>query len=287
MIVMTGAGGQLGRLIAAELLAKVGPAGFAVTTRHPDKIADLTTRGVKAAQGDFDDPAGLAQAFRGAETLLLISGETPVEVRIRQQRAAIDAAKSAGVGRVVYTSFAGAGGTDPLDFATIHGDTERYLQDSGLAWTILRNGQYAENLAGAIGGARASGVLALPAGPAGAARVAYITRADIAAATAGALTGSGHAGKTYDLTGPTGLGYDEIATRLAAKFGKPVTYVDADPADYGKVLAGFGLPEFLIQALIRIHAAAAAGKMNPVSADAATLAGRPVEGIDAWIERTV
>ncbi len=287
MIVMTGANGQLGRLIAAELLAKVGPQGFAVTTRDPAKAADLAAKGVKVVRGDFDDAAGLADAFRGADTLLLISGETPVETRIRQHRAAIDAAKAAGVGRVVYTSFAGAGGNDPLDFATIHGDTEGYLKASGLDWTILRNGQYAENLAGAIGGAKAQGVLALPAGPAGQARVAYITRADIAAATAGALTGSGHAGRTYDLTGPVGLGYDEIAARLAAKLGRPVSYVDADPGAYGKVLAGFGLPDFLVQALIRIHAAAAAGTMNAVSRDAATLAGRPIEGIDAWIERTV
>lgn len=287
MIVMTGANGQLGRLIADGLLEKVGPSGFAVTTRDPAKAEGLAARGVKVLKGDFDDAAGLAEAFRGADTLLLISGEAPVETRIRQHRAAIDAAKAAGVGRVVYTSFAGAGGSDPLDFATIHGDTEAYLKASGLDWTILRNGQYAENLAGAIGGAKASGVLALPAGPAGAARVAYITRADIAAATVGALTGSGHAGKTYDLTGPVGLSYDEIAARIGEKIGKPVTYVDADPAGYGKVLAGFGLPAFLIDALVRIHAAAAAGTMNTVSDAAAKLAGRPIEGIDAWLARTV
>lgn len=287
MIVMTGANGQLGRLIAAELLDRVGPAGFAATARDPAKAEALAARGVKVLKADYDDPAGLVDAFRGATTLLLVSGEAPVEIRIRQHRAAIDAAKAAGVGRVVYTSFVGAGGSDSLDFATIHGDTEGYLKASGLDWTILRNNQYAENLAGAIGGARAQGVLALPAGPAGAARVAYITRADIAAATAGALTGSGHAGRTYDLTGPLGLAYDEIAARLSARLGRPVTYVDADPAAYGKVLAGFGLPDFLIEALIRIHAAAAAGTMNPVSQDAAVLAGRPVEGIDAWIDRTV
>lgn len=285
MIVMTGANGQLGRLVADGLLARLGPAGFAVTTRDPAKAEGLAARGVKVVQGDFDDAAGLAQAFRGADTLLLISGEAPVETRIRQHRAAIDAAKAAGVARVVYTSFAGAGGTDPLDFATIHGDTEAYLQAAGLGWTILRNGQYAENLAGAIGGAKANGVLALPAGPAGAARVAYITRADIAAATVGALTGGGHEGRIYDLTGPVGLGYDEIAARLADKLGRPVTYVDADPAGYGKVLAGFGLPEFLIQALIRIHQAAAAGRMNTISDAAAGLAGRPIEGIDAWLDR--
>lgn len=287
MIVMTGANGQLGRLIAAELLDRVGPAGFAATARDPGKAEALAAKGVKVLKGDYDDPAGLVDAFRGAATLLLVSGETPVEIRIRQHRAAIDAAKAAGVGRVVYTSFVGAGGSDPLDFATIHGDTEDYLKASGLDWTILRNNQYAENLTGAIGGARAQGVLALPAGPAGAARVAYITRADIAAATAGALAGSGHAGRTYDLTGPLGLAYDEIAARLSARLGRPVTYVDADPAAYGKVLAGFGLPDFLIQALIRIHAAAAAGTMNAVSQHAAVLAGRPVEGIDAWIDRTV
>ncbi|MFZ8366144.1 NmrA family NAD(P)-binding protein, partial [Staphylococcus aureus] len=93
--------------IAAELLDRVGPAGFAATARDPGKAEALAAKGVKVLKGDYDDPAGLVDAFRGAATLLLVSGETPVEIRIRQHRAAIDAAKAAGVGRVVYTSFVG------------------------------------------------------------------------------------------------------------------------------------------------------------------------------------
>jgi NAD(P)H dehydrogenase (quinone) len=279
MIVITGAAGRLGRLITAELAKRVPPANIRLATRDPAKLAGQESAVVR---GDFDDGASLEAAFAGARTALLISGDAPNEVRIRQHRAAIDAAKRAGVGRVVYTSFTNASAESRFPFALIHADTEAYLKGSGLAWTILRNCQYAENLGNAIAQAKATGTLGLP-GATG--KVAYISRADIAAATAAALAGDGHAGRTYELTGPEALDLAGIAGVLAETLPRPVQAVDADPAGYGKILASVGLPPFLVEALLGLYAAAAAGEYATVSPDAARLAGRPIEPVSAVVRR--
>jgi NAD(P)H dehydrogenase (quinone) len=281
MIVVTGAGGKLGRLVADELAKRLNPSDVTLGSRDPAKIADLAAKGFKTARVDFDDSASLEAAFTGAQTVLIVSGDAPNDVRIRQHRAAIDAARKAGVARIVYTSFTNPSAQSLFPFAWIHADTESYLKASGVPFTILRDNQYAENLTNAIGGAR-SGTLALP-GARG--KVAYIARADAAAAIAGALTQDGHAGKTYELTGPEALDAFEIAAVVASALARPVQAVDADPAEFGKVFAAHGLPPFVIDALLGLYAAAAAGECAVVSADAAKLAGRPIEPVSAFIRR--
>jgi len=282
MIVVTGAGGKLGRLVADELAKRTSAAQVTLGSRDPARIADLAARGFATVRADFDDPASLEAAFTAAQTVLIVSGDAPNDVRIRQHRAAIDAARKAGVARIVYTSFTNPTAQSLFPFAWIHADTESYLKASGVPFTILRDNQYAENLTNAIGGAR-SGTLALP-GTRG--KVAYIARADAAAAIAGALTQDGHAGKTYELTGPEALDAFEIAAVVSSALGKPVQAVDADPAEFGKVFAAHGLPPFVIDALLGLYAAAAAGECAAVSTDAAKLAGRPIEPVSAFIRRT-
>lgn len=283
MIVVTGANGKLGRLVAAEIKIKVKPSDVTLGSRDPQKLADLAAQGFKTVRADFDDPASLATAFAGAKTVLIISGDAPVDMRIRQHRAAIDAAKKANVGRVVYTSFTNPSEKSLFPFGAIHGDTEAYLKASGVPYTILRNNQYAENLTNGLARAQQTGVLAQP-GATG--KVAYITRADVAAAIAGALTQDGHAGKIYEITGPEAADLFQIAAALSQGLGKPVQAVDAYPKEFEKVFAAMGLPPFLIEALLGIFAAAAAGEMAIVSQDAAILAGRPIEKITDYVRRT-
>ena len=282
MLVITGANGKLGRLIAEETAKRVPVSTVTLATRDPAKIADLGARGFKTARADFDDAASLTAAFKGAKAVVIISGDTPNDVRIRQHRAAVDAAKAVGVGRIVYTSFVSPGEKSLFPFSAIHSDTEAYIKASGVPFTILRDNQYAENLTNVVAGAKQSGTLAQP-GARG--KVAYITRADTAAAIAGALTQDGHAGKIYDLTGPEALDAFEIAAVLGQSLGKAVTAVDADPADFAKVFAAHGLPPFLIEALLGLYAAAGAGECANVSGDAAKLAGRPIEPVSAFVRR--
>lgn len=283
MIVVTGANGKLGRLVAAELEKKVKPAEVILGSREPEKLSDFAAKGFRIARADFDDAASLEKAFAGADTVLIISGDAPNDVRIRQHRAAIDAAKKVGAGRVVYTSFTNPSEKSLFPFGEIHGDTEAYLKASGIPFTILRNNQYAENLANGLAHAKQTGTLAQP-GAKG--KVAFITRADIAAAIAGALTQDGHAGKTYELTGPEAADLFQIAAALSAGLGKPVQAVDADPKDFEKLFTSMGMPPFMVQALLGIFAAAAAGEMAAVSQDAAKLAGRPIEKVTDFVKRT-
>lgn len=282
MIVMTGANGQLGRAIANALAERVAPSTVALGTREPSKINDLAAKGFNTAAADFDDRDSLEAAFAGAETVLIVSGDTPNDIRIRQHRTAIDAAKTAGAGRVVYTSFTNPTPASLFPFASAHADTEAYLMASGLAYTILRNNQYAENANGALAAAKAGGTLALPAPGA---KVAHITRADIAAATAGAVTQAGHAGKVYELTGPEALSLIDIAHVLTEAWGKPITAEDIEPDAFGKMLAARGVPPFAVDAVVRLRQASAAGEYATVSDDARRLAARAIEPMSAYVRR--
>lgn len=283
-IIVTGATGQLGRLVVDALARRVPPSSLAVSVRNPEKAAGLAARGIDVRQGDFDAPDTLTRAFAGAEALLIVSGDAPVETRIRQHRAAIDAARTAGVGRVVYTSFVDPRPESPFPFAAIHADTEDYLRDSGVPYTILRNGVYADNLMGFVRRAIETGTLAAPAGDG---RVAFVSRDDLAEATATVLVEGGHAGRTYDLTGAAAVDYREVAEAVARRAGKPVAYQPITTEAFGARLAEAGLPPFMVTALSGLFQAVAAGAYSAVTADTAALAGREPEGIDAFLARAL
>jgi NAD(P)H dehydrogenase (quinone) len=280
MITVTGASGQLGRLVAQALAERVSPTTVRLATRHPGKTADLAARGSTTVPADFDKPESLEAAFAGSGTVLIISGDAPNDVRIRQHMAAIDAAKRAGVGRVVYTSFVNPTPNSLFTFAAIHADSEAHIIASGIPFTILRSNQYAENLPVAV--AKATGKLALP-GAAG--KVAHIARADVAAAIAGALTEQGHVGKIYDLTGPEALDLFEIAAILADSWGTPVTAVDLASTEFAKALAERGMPSFAVEAIVSLRQAVAAGEYAAVTDHASRLAGRPVQPLSSYLRR--
>jgi NAD(P)H dehydrogenase (quinone) len=282
MILVTGAGGQLGRLVAQELAGRTDPAKVVLGTRDPAKIADLAAKGFRTAAVDFDKPATLSSAFSGVDTLLIISADGPNGPRLEQHKRAIDAAKAAGVGRIAYTSVINPTHESLFDFAASHGDTEAYIRASGVSFTFLRNNLYVENIAGAIEHAKATGVLSLP-GVNG--RGASLTRADVAAAVAGALVGAGHANKAYEITGPEALSLSDLAPILSKAWGKPVTAQEMPEAAFTGMLQSFSLPPFLVEALVGIRKAMAHGEYEAVSQDAAKLAGRRIESFGAWAAR--
>lgn len=282
MIVMTGASGQLGRAVAQALAERVSPAAVTLGARRPEKIGDLAAMGFATAPLNFDHLETIASAFRGTEAVLVISGDAPNDARIRQHRAAIDAAKAAGVGRLVYTSFTNPTAESLFPFAAIHADTEAYLKASGLPWTILRNNQYAENINGALAVARESGTLALPS-PEG--KVAHIARADLAAAIAAALTEAGHEGRIYELTGPQALNLFDIAAILTEAWGRKVTAANMTPETFATILASRGVPPFAVDAVLGLRLACAAGEYAAVSDDAARLAGRKVASMKEYVRR--
>lgn len=282
MYFISGASGQLGQLVTQELSGKVNPKDVTLGSRHTNKLAGFAAKGFKAAPFDFDDAAGMEKALKGHDILLLISGDGPTEERTAQQLAAIAAAKAAGVKRIVYTSFTNPTSKSRFSFAKSHEATETALKASGLAYTSLRNNQYAENISGAVDYARQAGTLALP-GANG--KVAFITRADIARAAAAALTEKTSGNKTYEITGPKAYDLQEIAALLAAKWNKPVAAAELPQQAFAGMLSGMGLPPFLVEALQGIRAAAGAGEFAAVSNDFEKLTGTKAESYESYLKR--
>jgi NAD(P)H dehydrogenase (quinone) len=277
-IAITGASGQLGQLIVHHL-ADRGAKDVVLGSRDPHKV---DARGYRTVRADFDDAASLDALFAGADVALLISSNGDAATRHRQHRSAIDAAKRAGVKRLVFTSFTGADRDTKFPLAAGNKDAEDHLKASGLAYTILRNNQYIENLEGTLAHSKETNALFLP-GVAG--KVAYIGRNDLAAVTAAVLTQPGHENREYELTGGEALSIQDLAAVLTEARGKQVAAVEAPPAEFGGILGSLGLPPFLVDGLLGMYAAAADGEYAQVSPDASRILGRPVESVAGYVKR--
>lgn len=266
-IAITGATGQLGRLVAGALKARVAASDIIALARDPAKAADL---GVPARRADYAQPETLAPALAGVDTLLLISS-SEIGQRTQQHQNVIDAAKAAGVKRIVYTSLLHAD-VSPLSLAAEHLATEAALKASGLRHTILRNGWYIENYTGSIPGALAGGAFI---GAAGDGRISGATRADYADAAAVALTTPGHDGKVYELAGDVAFTLADLAAELSRQTGRTIPYRDLGETDYASTLVGLGLPEGLAQAVAGWDVGASKGALFDDGHQLSALIARP------------
>jgi NAD(P)H dehydrogenase (quinone) len=271
-VVITGASGHLGRLVAEELLARMPASELVLVSRHPEAIADLGERGATVRRGDFDDPDSLVPAFEGGERLLLIS-TLAVGRRVPQHRAAIEAASAAGIRHLVYTSFPKPFADHPVGpIATEHGETEAILQESGLDWTVLRNATYAELQV-------APGALAVAGGKlytnAGDGRLASISRRDCARAAASVMTTDGHEGKTYDVTGGEALSQSELAGLLSEVSGRSVELIPVGDRTLSWGLTRNGAPKPIARAIVAFGKAVREGYYDVVDPAVTTLTGAP------------
>ena len=274
MIVVTGATGQLGKLVVEELLKTVPASEIVAAVRNPQNAEDLTAKGVQVRQADYANPASLATAFAGADKVLLISS-SEVGQRVAQHQAVIDAAQEAGVKLLAYTSILNADSSKLL-LSEEHKATEAYLRNSGVPFTLLRNGWYTENHTGSLPAAVEHGVVL---GAAKGGRFATATRAEYAAAAAAVLTGKGHENKVYELGGDEPYTLAELAAEVARQTGKTVVYKDLPQADYAKALVGFGLPEGLASAIADADVGASRGELTTQSHDLSKLIGRPATSL--------
>lgn len=270
-IAVTGATGQLGRLLIERLRGKLPAGDIVALARSPAKAADL---GVEVREADYARPDTLGPALTGIDTLMLVSG-SEVGQRAIQHRNLIDAAKQAGVRRIVYTSLLHAD-TSSLFLAPEHVETEAMLADAGLAVTVLRNGWYTENYTGSVAAALANGALA---GSAGEGRIASATRADFADAAVAVLTGDGHDGKVYELAGDTAYTLAELAAEISRQSGREIPYVDLAPADYTAALVQAGVPAPWPDALPALDVEAAKGALFHEGRELSQLIGRPTTSL--------
>lgn len=270
LIAVTGATGQLGRLVIEQLLVRHPAERTVAIVRNPAKAADLTARGVQVRQADYTQPDALAAALGGVDRLLLISS-SEIGQRLPQHQAVINAAKAAGVKLLAYTSLLKAD-TSPLALGQEHVATEQALAASGVPYVLLRNGWYSENYAASIPAALAYGALI---GSTRDAPLSLATRADYAAAAVAVITGEDQAGKVYELGGDPAVTLSDFAAELARQSGKPVVYQDLPQADFRSALLAAGLPEGFADLLSDSDAGAAKGGLFTVSGDLTRLIGRP------------
>lgn len=241
MIAITGATGQLGRLVIEKLIQMGLQQEIVALARSPEKAASL---GVAVRQADYDHPATLTKALAGVDVLLLISSNE-MDQRAVQHRNVIAAAQAQGVGRIVYTSLLHADHS-VMNIADDHRDTESVLRASGLTYTILRNGWYTENYTGNIGSALEHGVLV---GSAGNGRISSATRADYAEAAAKVIAQEGFDGEVLELAGDESWTLSDLAAEVSHQTGRNIPYRDLPEADYAAVLEQAGLPQPIAQTI--------------------------------------
>jgi NAD(P)H dehydrogenase (quinone) len=283
MIVVTGASGQLGRLVIDRLLQTLPASEIVAAVRSPDNAADLAAKGVHVRQANYSQPATLEGAFAGAKKILLISS-SEVGQRVVQHQAVIDAAKHARVELLAYTSVLHAD-TSLLGLAEEHRQTEVALAASGVPGVVLRNGWYHENYTAGIAGDLAHGA---HFGSAGEGRISSAARADYADAAVAVLTSSDdQAGRVYELAGDESYSLAEFAAEVSRQAGKPVVYTDLPEAAYKAALLQAGLPEFVAELLANSDAAAAKGALFDDGRQLSKLLGRATTPLAVSVAATL
>lgn len=272
-IAVTGATGVLGGMVARDLAAR----GLAqrLLVRTPAKAPQLPDSVVH--QFSYADQAAARSALEGVETLFMVSASESAD-RLDQHRAFVDAAAAAGVQHIVYTSFVAAAPDSIFTLARDHYATEQHIKASGMKWTFLRDSFYIDFMEALIGD---DDVIR---GPAGQGRVAIVARADVAAAAAAVLADPGaHAGLTYDITGPESLTLAEVAETISRVRGREVTFYDETLEEAHASRAGYGAPDWQVDAWVSTYTAIASNELAPVSSAVHTITGNTPRTLETYL----
>lgn len=278
-LLVTGANGQLGRLVIQQLLTRVPASQIVASVRNVEKSRAVLPAGIELRQADYGDAASWDAALQGIDRVLLISS-SEVGNRVAQHGNVIHAAARARVQWIAYTSLLHAD-VSPLGLAQEHRATEALLQASGVPFVLLRNGWYTENNLMGIGDALGRGVLV---GGSGEGRIASASRADYAAAAAAVLAATDSpAGKIYELAGDSAYTRAELAQEVARQAGKPLAYQDMPEAAYRDLLVSVGLPAPVADMLADSDAGAARGGLFDGERQLSALIGRPTTPLAASV----
>jgi uncharacterized protein YbjT (DUF2867 family) len=241
-----------------------------VLARNSDKSTELSAQGMDVVPGDFEDRESLKRALGGVDTAFLLAPFVPNMLDL--QLAFIEAAKEAGVRRIVKLSAMGTAPDAPVAFLRWHATAEQALRESGLAYTALQPNGFMQNLLGMAPLISTQGIIPAPAGDS---RISHIDVRDIAASAVAVLTQPGHDGKTYVLSGPAAVTYEEIAADVSEAIGKKVTYVPITPEQFLDGLTSTGVPQWMASGLGELYALYRTGAGATVTNEVEALAGRP------------
>lgn len=282
MIVVTGATGQLGRLVIDALVKRVPAEHIVAAVRNVEKAQPLAELGVHVRQANYDDPDSWQAALQGAEKVLLISS-SEIGQRVNQHRAVIEAAKRQGVALLAYTSLLHAD-SSPLGLAQEHRETEALIHASGVPYVLLRNGWYTENYTQGAPGAVAQGALF---GCADEGRIASAGRADYAEAAAIVLASDQHREPVYELAGDSAYTLGELAAVIARQSGQRVDYVNVSEADYVSALQQAGLPKEFASVLADADRGVAKGALLDEGRQLSQLLGRPTLTLEEAVKQAL
>lgn len=274
MILITGATGHFGTATIDFLLKKGTPAKeIAALVRDEAKAGDLKAKGITILVGDYNNYDSLVKVFSGIDKLLFVSGNDIVN-RVQQQDNVVKAAKEAGVGHVIYTSFIRKNETETSPIyivAKSHLSTEKALKESGLTYTILRNNIYADYIPMFVGhNVTETGIFF----PAGDSPVAFTLRNDMAEAAANILTSNGHENKDYAISNTEAVTFYEIAQFISETAGKEVGYISPDSSAFVEVLTNAGLPAEIIGVSAAFAEGFKQGEFSSTDTDLEKLLGR-------------
>lgn len=279
MIVITGATGTLNGATVDHLLEQLPAEKVIVAVRDTGKAQRFAELGVGVRRGDYAEPASLPAAFEGADQLLLVSSNDPSADAVSLHRAAIEAAVTAGVGRVLYTSHQGAASDTPFGPGRDHAATEELLAESGVAWTSLRNGFYAHSLHWLLGPWRETGVVSVPAdGP-----VSWTAREDAAEAAALILASDGAYDGPTTLTASTALTFEDVAATASELTGRAIGFEVIEQDDWVAARVAAGQPEFVARFTLGMYQAAHEGHFAGVDPLLGTLLGREPRTVRALL----
>jgi len=283
MILVTGGNGGLGRQIVKALQERIGN-DFVVSVRDTAKAADLTSQGIKVRAGDFEKPDQVAKAIEGCDTILMMATLGSTEQRMNHYRNVVDAAKKQGIKRIAFVGYIADQPQSPFPSTPSIIQALAYMRQQGFAPINLRNGNYAE--AGLMTATRAlaSGKIASPAGQG---KISYVSRRDLARATARILTEKGNEGKSFALTGPKAYGHAELAAMLSEVSGKKIVYEDVSPEAYKAGLEAANTPAPLVAIMTGAAATVKGGYLSEVSFTIGDVTGIPAEDGLVFIKREV
>jgi len=284
MILVTGATGKVGSELVRRLSER--RAGFRALVRSAGKAAAIREAGGEAVVGDLADPAALKTALKGVEKLFLLTNSLPDQPEI--EALVVDAAKSAGVTRVVKLSTSGADALEPPLFLKLHRDAERHIEGSGLEWTFLRPSFFMQNYLDFADAIRTQRVLASPAGTG---RHADVDARDVGEVAARVLTESGHEGRAYELTGREAYSFDDVARRIGTISGREVRFVDLSPEEGRRALITAGESEWSADAWIELLAWFQEGEGttngSAVSPGVEEVLDRPPRPLDVFLRENI
>ena len=278
-----GASGQLGRKTLDAVLGQgTAPSDIVALVRSPNKLTDYAALGVDVRWADYDDPSSLMEAYQGVDRLLLVPSLAMPAERVHQYYNAISAARKAGTTHLFHYSLVSTFLESPFVITPFLVFAESAIRTSGLKWTILRNGLYADPIVEWVPDIIEMGTIPYPTGEG---RCAYVTRDDIARAGAAAITTDGHEGQVYNLTGSEALTTSDLCSAVAAVTGQPVADSKATDEDYIEACKRDGTPEVVAHLLLTMYHTIRRGFMDVVTSDIEDLTGKPPENFGVFLRR--